>query len=1015
MDKIKNIALISAAGSGKTHALTKRFLLLFLHKNNYPLESIYAITFTNAAAFEMKIRILRYLDVLSTGVATKEQEKDVWEYFCKIFSENEIREIARKKRDYLLNNLSSLNVSTFHSMFASFLSVIPFEAGILPEYRIVDEIKEKMLLEEAIEKYLLRARQDRKSAEILLEHISLEEEMAKKSLSKYYEQFKPYIGNLKELSEEKEIWTEKTSQYEIEVIDALREFINFIRRNIEATYTEKGEIHYHWKGFLKKVEEFIAERKYEKLKPLLEYFIKEDGGDKKYINDFRERLDDPQEYERKVSLIRKMIIEYLGALSNKEIIINFRPFIEIYEIFQEEKRKKNIITFSDIEDCIFYAFKNNPEVDYLYFKLGAEIKHLMIDEFQDTSYKQIDILFPILDEITSYNPEEKSLFYVGDPHQAIFRWREGAPELFDELKEKYKEKITEERLEKNYRTKVEIIDFVNKILNKDDKPDPKNKRGWLRIEELGEFLSEEGKEVIMNRVVEIIKELKKNGYQERDIAILTRTNKFASQIAGLLSKNNIPSLSRSRASIMDEPDVQFIIQLLKFLDNPEDDFSLFHILTSEVFNLDEEFIRGLKKRKTLYLSLKDFYPELYPTKKIEELLSRVYFLNPYQIIFNICKSLNLKISYPIASLLDSAIDYMEDGFGSLSDFIKYLEHYGTAIEVKEAQIEGVRIMTIHRAKGLEFEVVILPETNFNLREEDRDLIFSYTDKARPEKIYLREYGKYLPGLKEKERELQMIDELNLLYVALTRAKTGIYMLGFKRKKGNAGFWMETIKERLNGKSLPFDEITVKESPVVEKEPERLYSLKGEEELLVREERELVSPTERGIEIIEPSRRRGMRFGDFVHKALSQIEWLDGLNIDETIEGIVDFVKRTYCKDEDEVREVEKRLKEILKETLTDPDLHLLFYRDGQNRTCKNELNLYYERGNADVSAHLDRVIFEAERITIIDYKMGREKEDYHTQLMMYKQGVQKIYPKYEVFTYLLYLEAERGRKLRPEI
>uniref|UniRef100_A0A7C4TIV3 UvrD-like helicase ATP-binding domain-containing protein n=1 Tax=candidate division WOR-3 bacterium TaxID=2052148 RepID=A0A7C4TIV3_UNCW3 len=98
MGDINNIALISAAGSGKTHALTKRFLYLLLHKNNYPLNSIYAITFTKAAAYEMKSRIIDYLNVLSTGVITSEREKDVFEYFSGVFPGVEINKIAEEKK-----------------------------------------------------------------------------------------------------------------------------------------------------------------------------------------------------------------------------------------------------------------------------------------------------------------------------------------------------------------------------------------------------------------------------------------------------------------------------------------------------------------------------------------------------------------------------------------------------------------------------------------------------------------------------------------------------------------------------------------------------------------------------------------------------------------------------------------------------------------------------------------------------------------------------------------------------
>ncbi|MFN3966450.1 MAG: UvrD-helicase domain-containing protein [Endomicrobiia bacterium] len=1011
MEEIKNIALVSAAGSGKTHALTKRFLYLFLSKKDYPLESLYAITFTRAAAYEMKSRIVSYLDLLIEGNFTKykeeTRERDVLDYFKKIFSEKELKEIATQKKKYLLNNLSSLNVSTFHSLFASFLSVIPFEAGILPGYKIIEEPEEKIMIENAIDKYLERAHTDIESKNAIYELIQQEERNIRELLSELYENYKPWLSYLGELYRERNRWEKNLSKSTKRLVEAIEEFNNFVEENIELTYTKKGTKSKNWIGFLDKIGQFLVNKNYDALNPLLEYFMKEDGMEKEYFRNFIDGLDDSKKYEAIISQIKKEIPNYLEALSNKELIVHFTPLIEIHKIFQEEKRKKNVITFSDIEDYILKVFKTNPEVDYLYFKLGSDIRHLMIDEFQDTSYKQIDILKPILDEITAYNPEEKSLFYVGDPHQAIFRWRQGAPELFDELQEIYKGKISREPLDTNYRTKVEIINFVNKILNKNDKAKSENIGGWIRIEELGEFNSEEGRNLTANRVVEIIKELKEKGYKDSDIAILTRTNSFAGEIATVLSKNNIPCLSRSQLSIMDEPDVQFIINLLKFLDNPEDDFSLFNVLISDVFNLSEETIRSVKTdNKTLFLALSDTYPEWPVTKKLKELLSLVYFINPFQLIFHICKSLNIEISYPIASLLDGAVSYIKEGCGSLTDFLNWIEQYGPTIESKETQFEGIRIMTIHKAKGLEFEVVIIPETNFWRQKEN--IIFSYKDRAKPENIYLRKYGKYIPGLEEKEKELLHIDDLNLLYVALTRAKTGVWILGYKPKSVGIS-WLEIIKEKLGDEKLPYDEISQKEIPKVKKE-ELEYSVVPAKVSILTEERESYSPTERGIEIIEPARRRGMKFGDIVHKALSKVAWLDNLMVNSIIDDLLKYVKNNFARTSEEIEEIDKRLKSLLQEIFNDPDLRFIFYKDNRNVEFKNELPIYFEDGKKDVSLHIDRVLIEPEKVVVIDYKTGEEKEEYIHQMGVYKKGIEKIYPEKKVTTILVFLEAPTGKK-----
>ncbi|MGQ9664838.1 MAG: UvrD-helicase domain-containing protein [bacterium] len=1018
MKEIKNISLISAAGSGKTHALTKRFLFLYLHKKNFPLESLYAITFTNSAAYEMKSRIMRYLEVLARGSATNKQETDVLAYFTKIFSERELKEIASWKKDYLLHNLSDLNVSTFHSMFASFLSVIPFKAGILPDYKIIDELEEDLILQQSIDQYFENALKNQEFANTIMKLINSEKKDVNELILQLYRRLKPWLAQLSDLYKHREQHKNELEKCREDLVNVLDKFKDFVIKNIDATYTKAGKISNAWQSFLHKIDAFIKKGDDDSLYDILNYFAQENGMDKDYFRKFVASINNPQEYNKLIAAIRQKIFSYLKECSNDKLVIYFQPLIELHKIFEAEKKKKNVISFSDIEDYVLSVFKSDPEVDYLYFKLGAEINHLMIDEFQDTSYKQIDILEPILNEITAYQPEQKSLFYVGDPHQAIFRWRQGAPELFDELKKKYGKKIVSERLEMNYRTRKEIIDFVNKILDKEDKADPLNVGGWLRIEELGQFTKkDEGEEATMKKVVKIIKDLKKLGYKESDIAILTRTNSFAAELADVLSKSGVFCLSRARASIMDEPDIQLIIHLLKFMDNAEDDFSLLHILESEIAELNEDMIYTLvdiknRENKSLYMVLLDHYASLPITKKLQELLSFVYFMNPYQLVFHIYKSFGLKMSYPIATLLDATIDYIAEGYGSLSDFINWLEYNGPAIEVKETQFEGVRIMTIHKAKGLEFEIVILPETNFELKNKDK-IMFSYKENARPDQIYWRDYGKYLPGLVEKEEALEKIDNLNLLYVALTRAKSGVYMLGFRTEKKNLGFWFEYIKEKLNGEPLPCDNIPEKRAEPGEKKTSTIRDEKVFVKIpQVREEREIYSPTERGLEIIEFARRHGMRFGEIVHKVLSKIEWLDGLQIDQVVEDLLKFAKDNCVRTLRDLEDVEKKLKSLLYETFTDPDLRVIFYKEGRSADFRNEIALYFEDENKDVSVHIDRLIFEPQKVLVVDYKTGSEKKDDRHQIEMYKQGIRLMYPDIEIQSILLYLENNRGNKLK---
>ncbi|MBE0432140.1 UvrD-helicase domain-containing protein [candidate division WOR-3 bacterium] len=1014
--KIENIAMISAAGSGKTHALTKRFLQLYLHDRGYKLGSLYAITFTNAAAFEMKNRILRYLDVLCTGTAApdRENEKDVLDHFKSMFPD--IQRRAARRRNELLGNFSDLHISTFHSLFASFLSCIPFAAGIMPDHSIIDEPKEKLILAKAVDQILNRALVQEKVLGPLIELIEQRDGAVKKSIDTLYHSLVPWMPHLEALVRREAQIRKAAADRTMKAASCLGEIVEYVAGHAEAAHAKStGKIDSNFEKLLDKMREFADDPEARRLEPVLKHFLVDGVLGKRYVRSFVARLEEPDRFVRLVERAAEELKRCIEVLSEREMLINFKPVIQLNEAFRAEKQRLSVLSFSDIEDFT-RSLRAKLETDYLYFRLGSRMDHLMIDEFQDTSFRQVEILEPIMDEITSVSPEEKSLFYVGDPYQAIFRWREGAPELFDILKAKYHGRIESRKLSVNFRTTREIIEFVNKIFDKDDEVKPGNEGGWIRIEELGAFDSkDEGEDAVIGRTCEIVETLiKDHGYAPDDIAILTRTNEFASDLAKALSTAKIRCASRSRASILDEPDVRFVLHLLRFLDNPQDDFSLFHVLLAAPGGLDEDKIRRLRTgTKTLYLALLDHRPDWTITARLGKLLGQVYFRNPYEIIFQVMQEFSLKISYPLATLLDAALGYSADELNSLSAFVNWFEYHGRSIEVKETHTVGVQIMTVHRAKGLEFEIVLIPETNWDVSQpENAQLLFSYrADTARPDKIYWRRYGKYLANLIEAEQERLKRDALNLLYVALTRAKSGVYVLGCETPRAGIGFWLETMHAKFAGATLPSDALPKRRTAAAGEKTVPYDVMLLEQGPVIKEERSTYSPTERGVEIIEPGRRAGMEFGKLVHRALSWVEWLDGRDIAECAALATEYAESVFSRSADDTRDIEARLVPLITETLSDPDLRPVFYQDGRDVASKNELSIYFEDKKKDVAGQIDRLVIGPDEVVIVDYKTGAESQDYTEQMRTYKRGIERIFPGRSVRTLVVYLEKPRGAKI----
>lgn len=1016
-ERIRNIALKSSAGAGKTRALTKRFLYLYLHKVNYQLKSLYGITFTNEAAFEMKTRVLEYLDLLITGTSKEPADVEIIDHFQRCYPD--IKQRARGRRKHLLNNLGEFNIFTFHSMFASFLSSIPFAAGILPGYRIIDETNEAILYETILDEYFEIGRRKEKQHEFMKDFVRQSEVRVKKSIRSIYRSVTPWLDFLSGLLSREKDFMDKVKIRVTELSNVLRALINFIQEHLSAAYTKNStQPNKDILRLCRKIGDFLESKNFKTLEKS-EYtksILRSDLVDKRYITRFVDNLGTAKtEIEKIFKNLSLCVNDYLHALSDQQIVLHLKPILEIHRLYEKEKRVRNLVSFDDIELLTLRALKMSPDLDYLYFKLGAEISHLMIDEFQDTSYRQLEIILPLVDEILALAPAEKSLFYVGDPKQAIYRWRGGSSELFDVLTEQYAEKITPEKLTTNYRSKKEVIEFVNEVLDKKDEADEDNSGGWIRVENIGDHDDERGQQEVIDRTAEIIKELVDDyNYDYSDIAVLVRTNKYGLVLSESFSKSGIPHSSTSKCNLLSNPDVRTICRILEFLDDPQNDFALLHILFSCSFDLSEEVVRRLMHPgRTLFLCLRDAHPGWQVTKKLEKLLGVVHLLNPYDLIFTIYEVLELNITSALTTLLDVALEYTTEETGHLSSFLNWLSRVGDTINIHEMQPEGVQILTVHKAKGLEFGIILLPETNWSLRsDEDPKLLFAYkTNGIEPEKIYWRNYGKYLPGLKEAEQSRLEKDEMNLLYVALTRARSGIHVLCFHHRKRGFGFWPEKIVEKIGDLPLARGEIVKKRTIKPEVTTVKEYGAIQQEPIVLREERVLYSPTDRALDLVDTSRRRGMEFGTMVHYALSNIIWLDDVDVQSFVTDIVDKVCRKYARTSEEKVEIKRKLIPLLTTTLNDPDLRFIFFKDGRDVQHKNEIAIYFEEKNKDVSGQIDRLIIGSNNITIVDYKTGEVDTKHKQQLKVYNEGISKIYHDYTIDSMLVYLDNTSSMKI----
>ena len=181
--------------------------------------------------------------------------------------------------------------------------------------------------------------------------------------------------------------------------------------------------------------------------------------------------------------------------------------------------------------------------------------------------------------------------------------------------------------------------------------------------------------------------------------------------------------------------------------------------------------------------------------------------------------------------------------------------------------------------------------------------------------------------------------------------------------------------------------------------------------MVREERTIYSPTERGVEIIAPTRRERIEFGTVVHDALRTIEWLDETDPAESIKEIVGRTVRVHGRTAEHRGKLGEQLNDILQTALTDPHLRFIFYKDGRDIDLKNEVSIYFEDKQQDIAGIVDRLLVSRDCVTIVDYKTGEKKPEYKTQIKIYVNGIKKIFPQKNIKAYLVYLENKPGDRL----
>ena len=778
----------ASAGSGKTYRLARKYISLLLQsKDRYAYRHILAVTFTNKATDEMKGRILKELHVL----ATRPQESDYHDHFVPAYfpSDSDLQKKAETVLSDMLHDYSAFAVSTIDRFFQQTLKAFSREIGQFASYQV--ELDKDSLVAESVDRILDSLTEEDSGLLSWLTDNVLEQieqggrysmdanllEMAKrlKSAQRQEVMEKSGVGADKEYPKEKlleirEICRRVVSDFRTAVKDSARVALDII----EQAGVNPAESN---RGFMKKLYQYSELEDGDAIEALPETFTSK-------------ALDHEQWFAKtKAAKLKPLVYPFLEApledfcaLFDKEFkVYNTAQILdgqlyglgvagELDKAFKELMKEKNVLCIDD-SNTILRDIIDGSDAPFVYEKLGVRYEHFLLDEFQDTAGVQWSNFSPLLHESESKGGES---LIVGDVKQSIYRWRGSDWKLLNDIVPDEFEGHKEEVLDTNYRSLANVVNFNNLFFKSAaailDRMNGFEKDGPMSViysdvrQMTGKKSSAKGsvsltfcpKEDEQKKVLEAVHEAQANGASLSEIAVLVRSNAIGEDVSMYLIDNDIPVITDDSLRVKSSITVRRLVSLMSFADNPQDTVNGY-LAESLDIALPRECGSLVDMVEALFRELK--------TKDADGLWKGE--------------------ALHIQSFMDHVQEYVSMNGNSLRGFLKYWDGENPSI-CSPSSGESVRVMTIHKSKGLDFPYVIIPfAENINLYKAGSywcvpelegtpldgvaDGVYDVTlSKASEDTLFAEDY--------RKENFLQQVDNINTIYVAMTRAALGMHVI-----------------------------------------------------------------------------------------------------------------------------------------------------------------------------------------------------------------------------------------------
>lgn len=1029
----------ASAGSGKTYTLVQRLLMICLRYPNQPdaIRTVIALTFTNKAANEMKERILFYLgEFVKDNYSENQDLKNIQEALAEQgyrISLDDLQLRSQNVLDYILHHYSTLNIGTIDKFNSRLVKSFSYELGLAQNFNL--EIQPEPYLIEAVDKMLDEIGEEQTVSEAFMDFVNynLDNNERVNLNQTLYSSAKKFVNDIhyKPLQDNKDFEWKAYENKKNELRETIKrlksESLELTKRALELIKSRDIEIEDFASGkngiggFFVNMLEFhnIKDKKFpfptasEDSK--IETFLKGASAKGKHkqseIADILPQL---------ISWRREIIDLYIDSQKKERILQAILPLkvnADIQKKLMEIEEENDLVLLSKFNIIINENLRNEPSA-FIYEKVGTQFQHYFFDEFQDTSAMQWQNFLPLRDN--SITSDNTSFTIVGDPKQSIYRFRGGESELMlniinqTEITPKF---ATAEHLKFNWRSAKNIVDFNNRLYDfmSQDLSEEHQKifgenaiqgaqskiDGRVKVHLLENSVKTVFYEETSQKMQQDIQECLDNGFSFSDITILCRGNNDIfnySQLLGNLKVNYngketyIKTISEKGLTLDLSFTIKALIEFLKWEINPKN--RQFLVKMMYFLNVSgrikmNDFTSEIKTILSLEskTDIENYINAHYQIKLVQNDVPQLNLYNFIEYYIQEFSVENKEIDF-LLNFLEMLFNYTQNAGATLKEFLKFWDDEASKISIQASEnIDAVQIMTIHKAKGLEFPVVFIPMENknndkkfsewYDLNSED-ELKTVILNQFSPE---LENYDEDLAQFNFANSYRNKIDRFCIQYVATTRPVEQLFFYIEKPSKSSNNLelydFVTQFQPTENGESLDsFDIFPVSDLKKQKKKEKKDYQ--SENINSISQQTEKVS----NIEIATTSKNyqnrvEHVRMGIFTHEILSKIK----------TKKDVTKVLNSYLLEGKITNEEKTSILERIENVLNDANYSVYFT---ENLKIINEREMFATENEQSKTYRPDRLIETENGFIIVDFKTGEEKEKDQKQVETYKNKLEQF-------------------------